>query len=177
MSFPAGTKSRVSWRDYYNKLGHHNLRKSISLPHPGVSNRSRRPGRHLVRVLVALHCWRRSWQSDALATAVAGRDDTDQRSAAGMGREVRAAAASSAVRRSHHACGRIRSARSQVASSRLAPMLMVPIRLSTNHSSSASPPGDEYSRRALPRNPRGSVCLYPSRRNCRRPPTRPYSST
>jgi len=40
-------------------------------------------------------------------------------------------------------------------------MLMVPIRLSTNHSSSASPPGDEYSRRALPRNPRGSVLPIP----------------
>ncbi|TMF63305.1 MAG: 1-aminocyclopropane-1-carboxylate deaminase [Chloroflexi bacterium] len=105
------------------------------------------------------------------------RRDMDQRSAAGNGRAARVAAAKSTVRRSHHACSRTRRARSQVASSRLAPMLMVPMRLSTNHSSSASPPGDEYSRRAPFRNPRGSVCRYPSRRNRRSPSTRPYSST
>lgn len=92
---------------------------------------------------------------------VAHRREMDQRSAAATGRAARVAAARSTVRRSHHACGRTRRARSQVASSRLAPMLMVPMRLSTNHSSSASPPGDEYSLRALFRNARGSVCRYP----------------
>jgi hypothetical protein len=56
-------------------------------------------------------------------------------------------------------------------------MMIVLRRLSINHSSSSSPPGDLYSRGLRCLRPRGSPCWWPSRRNRSTPSTRSYSST